>query len=74
MIVAGVMARPLRSQYSGAVYHVMNRGGARQKIFFDGQDYEVFLKTIGEIHEGWGVELFAYCLKGNRYHLCLGTP
>ena len=68
------MARPLRIQYPGAVYHVMNRGGSRQKIFIEKQDYEAFLKTIGEIHERWGVELFAYCLMGNHYHICLRTP
>ncbi len=68
------MARPLRIQYPGAVYHVMNRGGARQKIFLDQQDYQAFLKTIGEIHERWGVELFACCLMGNHYHICLRTP
>ena len=33
------MARPLRIQYPGAVYHVMNRGAARQTIFLDGGDY-----------------------------------
>jgi len=68
------MARPLRIQYPGAVYHVMNRGGSRQKIFIEKQDYEAFLKTIGEIHERWGAELFAYCLMGNHYHICLRTP
>ncbi|MBI3066962.1 MAG: transposase [Deltaproteobacteria bacterium] len=68
------MARPLRIQYPGAVYHVMNRGGSRHKIFIEKQDYEAFLKTIGEIHERWGVELFAYCLMGNHYHICLRTP
>jgi len=68
------MARPLRIQYPGAVYHVMNRGGSRQKIFLDKEDYEAFLKTVREIHERWGVELFAYCLMGNHYHICLRTP
>jgi REP element-mobilizing transposase RayT len=52
------MARPLRIQYRGAVYHVMNRGGSRQKVFFDKQDYEAFFKTIGEIHDRWAVEVF----------------
>ena len=56
------MARPLRIQYPGAVYHVMNRGGSRQKVFLEKQDYEAFLKTIGDIHERWGIEVFAYCL------------
>ena len=68
------MARPLRIQYPGAVYHVMNRGGSRQRVFLEDQDYESFLKTMREIHERWGVEFFAWCLIGNHYHLCLRTP
>ena len=58
------MARPLRIEYPAAVYHVMNRGGSRQKIFFDKPDYEAFINTVGEIHDRWRVELFAYCLMG----------
>ena len=68
------MARPLRIQYPGAVYHVMNRGGARQKIFLEKEDYEASFKSIREIHERWRVEIFAYCLMGNHYHICLRTP
>jgi putative transposase len=68
------MARPLRIQYPGAVYHVMNRGGSRQRVFLDKQDYEGFLKTIGEVHDRWAVQVFAYCIMGNHYHVCLRTP
>ena len=68
------MARPLRIQFSGAVYHVINRGTARQATFLQGQDYEAFLKTLAEAHELWGVEVFAYCLMSNHYHVCLRTP
>ena len=69
-----VMARPLRIQYPGAVYHVMTRGGSRQRIFLDKPDYEAFVNTVGEIYDRWRVELFAYCLMGNHYHACLRTP
>jgi REP element-mobilizing transposase RayT len=68
------MARPLRIQYPEAVYHVMNRGSSRQKVFLQKQDYEAFLNTIDEVHDRWGVEVFAYCLMGNHYHVCLCTP
>jgi putative transposase len=44
------MARPLRIQFSGAVYHVINRGTARQTTFLQEQDYEAFLKTLAEAH------------------------
>ena len=68
------MARPLRIQYPEAVYHVMNRGSSRQKVFLQKQDYEAFLNTIDEVHDRWGVEVFAYCLMVNHYHVCLCTP
>ena len=68
------MRRPLRIEYPGAVYHVMNRGGARERVFLEKQDYEAFIRTIGEVHDHWGVEFFAHCLMGNHYHLCLRTP
>ena len=42
------MARKLRVQYEGAIYHVMNRGDRREPIFLDDQDPECFLETLGE--------------------------
>ena len=68
------MSRPLRIQYPGAVYHIMNRGRARQPTFVDETDYRAFLETLAEAHRQWGIEMFAYCLMGNHYHLCLRTP
>ena len=44
------MARPLRIEYPGAVYHVMNRGLARQRTFRTPADYETFLQVLGETH------------------------
>jgi len=68
------MSRPLRIEYPGAVYHVMNRGSDRQKVFLGNSDYQAFLKTVSEAHDLWGIEVFAYCLMANHYHLCLRTP
>ena len=48
------MARPLRIQFSGAVYHVINRGTARQATFLQEQGYEAFLETLAEAHVLWG--------------------
>src|SRR5688572_13417680 len=67
------MSRPLRIQYPGAVYHIMNRGRVRQPTFVDEADYRAFLETLGEANGQWGIEVFAYCLMGNHYHLCLRT-
>ncbi len=68
------MSRPLRIEFPGAVYHVMNRGSAYQKIFIDSKDKELFLRTLSETHMLWGIEVFAYCLMDNHYHICLRTP
>jgi len=68
------MARPLRIEYPGAVYHVMNRGLARRASFCAPTDFETFLQVLRETHTLWGVEVLAYCLMPNHYHLCLRTP
>ena len=68
------MSRPLRIEYPGAYYHVMNRGRGRQQIFRHREDYQRFLKLLGETHRMWGVRVHAYCLLPNHYHLLLETP
>jgi putative transposase len=68
------MSRPLRIQFPGAVYHVMNRGAAKQPTYLDDGDHRAFLDTVAEAHRLWGIEVFAYCLMTNHYHLCLRTP
>jgi putative transposase len=67
------MARPLRIQFSGAVYHVINRGTARQATFLQDQDYERFLKTLAEAHVLWGVEVFVYWLMSNHVFMWSST-
>jgi REP element-mobilizing transposase RayT len=52
----------------------MNRGTARQAIFLNDGDYQAFLNTLAEAHRLWGIEVFAYCLMKNHYHVCLRTP
>lgn len=68
------MSRPLRIEYENAYYHVMNRGRDRQSIFYGDEYYEAFLATLAEAHDRFGVEIHAYCLIGNHYHLLLKTP
>ena len=52
------MARPLRIEYAGAVYHVMARGNQGREIFPGDQDRECFWEAVGEAGEktGWWVD------------------
>ena len=68
------MPRPLRIQYDNAYYHVMNRGKGRQTIFHGEAYYATSLKTLAEAHHRFGLEVIAYCLMGNHYHLFIKTP
>ena len=68
------MARKLRIEYAGAVYHVMNRGDRRDAIFEDDQDRETFLRTLTEACGKTGWQIHAYCLTSNHFHLVVETP
>lgn len=68
------MSRPLRIEYCGAYYHVMNRGRGREVIFRKGGDRKRFLDLMSETCRMWGVRVHAYCLLSNHYHLLLETP
>ena len=68
------MARPLRIEYNNAYYHVMNRGAAHRDIFTCDKHREIFLNLLKDIHEMFRVEIHAYCLMDNHYHLLLSTP
>lgn len=68
------MARPLRIEYHGAVYHVTSRGNARDKIFRDDMDRGNFLDVLSSIIKRYNWLCHAYCLMGNHYHLIIETP
>ena len=68
------MARPLRIEYSGAIYHVTVRGNARQKIFLDDRDRRALCARLAESVKAYGVRLYLYCLMDNHFHLVLETP
>lgn len=68
------MSRPHRIIYPNAYYHVMNRGAGRQTIFNDRVDRETFLQTLGEACHQFCMEVHAYCLMDNHYHLLIKTP
>lgn len=67
------MARPLRIQYPGAVYHLMSRGDGGKKIFKDSHDYEMFLGVFEDVLERHNWISYAYCLMPNHYHLLVQT-
>src|SRR5438270_8024873 len=68
------MARKVRVQYPGAVYHVMSRGNRRERIVRTDADRQLFLITLGEACQKAGFQVHAFCLMGNHFHLVLETP
>jgi putative transposase len=68
------MARPIRIEYPGAVYHVTAHGSERRKIVRDDEDRRLFLTTLGETVRDHGLRLHGYCLTSNHYHLLVETP
>lgn len=67
------MARPLRIEYPGALYHVTSRGDRQEAIFDDDQDRRAFLKVLGDVVSRYRWRCHAYCLMGNHYHLVIET-
>ncbi len=68
------MARPLRMEFAGAVYHRTSRGNVCQKIFFSAHDLELFLVTFTQVISRYDWICHAYCLMANHYHLLVETP
>ena len=68
------MARPIRIEYEGAVYHVTIRGNDRNAIFKTDADQERFLTVLSESVERYDVRLYLYCLMKNHTHMVLETP
>lgn len=68
------MARPLRIEYEGAVYHVTARGNERRKIFFTKRDFQKFKEFLAAGESKYGFLLHAYVLMTTHYHLIIETP
>ena len=68
------MARPLRIEYEGALYHVTARGNERKKIYFSKTDYEKFLYYVAQAKKKFGIKIYSYVLMSNHYHLVIETP
>jgi REP element-mobilizing transposase RayT len=67
------MARSLRIEYPGAIYHITARGNAQQPIFQDDQDRNFFLCTLEKVVSRYNWLCHAYCLMDNHYHLLIET-
>jgi putative transposase len=68
------MARPLRIEFPGAIYHVTSRGNAKQAIFLENEDNHKFLEILSTVVERFNWLCHAYCLMRNHYHLMIETP
>lgn len=68
------MARPIRIEYEGALYHVTARGNERGKVFFTKADYRKFKDYLREGQTKYGFILHCYVLMTNHYHLLIETP
>ena len=67
------MARPLRIEYPGALYHITSRGDRREAIYLDDEDRRRFLELLGEVCHRFRWRIHAYCLMSNHYHLVAET-
>ena len=68
------MARKLRIQYPGAIYHVMNRGDRQEPVSGDDRDRRRFLETLTEACQKTGWQAHAFCLMSNHFHLVVQPP
>ena len=67
------MARPLRIEFPGAVYHVTSRGDRREPIFVDDADPQALLEVVPQALSRFDAQALSYCLMGNHYHVVLHT-
>ena len=68
------MARQLRIEFPGALYHVTSRGDGREPIYLSVNDRKAFLSILGNTYERFHWQCYSYCLMSNHYHLFIETP
>jgi putative transposase len=68
------LARPLRIEFAGALYHVTSRGNARQNIYLNNADRGSWLAVFAKVCERFNWVCYSYCLMNNHYHLFIETP
>jgi len=67
------MARPLRVEYPGAVYHVINRSNTGDKLYRNNRDRAKFLSYLEKAVERFSLKIHTYCLMSNHFHILLET-
>ena len=67
------MARPLRINIAGGLFHIMQRGNARQRIFLSDRDRHAFLERLARCSRLFECRIHAYCLMENHLHLLVET-
>ena len=65
------MARLKRCLAEGLTYHVINRGNSKQKVFHKNQDYNAFFRLMKEAKKRYPLNIYAYCMMPNHFHLIL---
>ncbi|MCK5121593.1 MAG: transposase [Methylococcales bacterium] len=68
------MGRPLRLEFSGALYHVTSRGDRQEDIYESVDDRVMFLEVFGEVCKSYNWVCHGYCLMTNHYHILIETP
>ena len=68
------MARPLRLEFCGALYHVTSRGDGQEAIYHDDADRNLCLEVLKGTIRRFNWRVHAWCLMGNHYHLLVETP
>lgn len=68
------MARPLRLEFAGALYHVTSRANRREMIYESDDDRRAWVSILDEVCKIFNWVCHAYRLMGNHYHLLIETP
>ncbi len=73
-IIIFLMARPLRPEYTGAIYYVSSVGNRGQNVFQNSADGNAWIEILDGVCERFGCRCLGYCLMSDGYHLVIETP
>ncbi len=65
------MPRTARQLVDGGIYHLINRGNGQQRVFHKDRDYQVFIELLADMSARYAVDVMAWCLMSNHYHLAV---